>query len=97
MFIKSAIALCVGIAGIAGCSGHDRVAKPLVVTIDEGNTDVIDVSPPQRLDVIMDGFEGAPERCANMGGELIVDLRKKEMNSNGEDVEFFATCEGVDY
>lgn len=90
MFAKSVVALACGIASIAGCSGGADV-----VTIDEHQVEVPNVTPPTRLDVIMSFSDtetvGVQERCDDMGGHLSVRHEKNEMTTEA------VVCEGVDY
>ena len=68
--------------------------RPAVVTIVNGTTDVIDVAPPQRLDVRYPGSDGIEQDhfladCDHSGGTLVWSTA---FDAAGEYV-----CEGVDY
>jgi len=90
---SAAIAFC---AIVPGCA-PSAPARPAVVEIAWNNHEVVDVDPPQRLDVVFDAtyredwpsdgaLASAVADCENMGGELI---------ENPNPDKF--VCEGVDY
>lgn len=72
---------------LGACAPHTPPTyHPAVVLIQESNHTTIDVSPPQRLDVIM-APDGVPTlRCLDLGGEPIYYPNTHEV-----------ICEGVDY
>ncbi len=61
---------------------------PNVVTVYETDTSPVDVSPPQRLDIIMNGLPGDTAsvitRCDDYGGTIRVESPH-------------LVCQGVDY
>ena len=92
------IATCLagGELAVASCGANPHTtaerqdARPPVVLTTYDNEQVLDVDPPQRLDVLMT-FDNTPAGsywrtlCDDMGGSL---------TWNGDNT---ATCEGVDY
>jgi len=68
---------------------RQRVCIGAVVTIDDGDPVTCDMSPPQRLDVRLPGYDGyddaaAHERCDNMGATFAL-------------VNGTVVCQGADY
>ena len=90
----AAALMVVGAAGPATARTRRPHRRPAVVTVSWDRHGVIDVRPPQRMDVRMNGtarrlFPTIPamvDACATMGGTLVE-------STDGLD----QTCAGVDY
>ena len=99
--VKALVAITFGAIALTGCAYANRVEMstppttvPAVVTIVNGETGLVDVSPPQRLDVRYVGSDGIEQAtfqadCDWSGGSLVW---SDSFVASGEFV-----CQGVDY